>query len=109
MKLYDVSNCEAIDGSNFTYQPDFWSQTLSAYIEIKSGWTFEVMTGCKKYNSHDSKVSKQLERIKLLRKTHNILLCVEIDKDFYFIDPANIHSGESIALLKVGCQNLLKA
>lgn len=105
---YKIKNCDAISGDGFLYQPDFWSDELSSYIEVKSKWTFEVFVGIKNYNSKDRKNSKQLEKIKKLRNDHKIILCIELNNEFYFVDPLNIHENISTTdMLREECQNLL--
>jgi len=110
LKSYEIRNCEPLVGENFYYQPDFWSDRLTSYIEVKSPWTFEVMTGRKKYNSKDDRQQcSQLGRIKSLRKTHRILFCVEINGNFYFVDPADVYDDVSVCALTEECKSLSQA
>jgi hypothetical protein len=95
---YDLKNANPLEGDGFVYKPDFWSEKLQSYIEIKSTWSFDVLMGKRNYNSEENKKSKQLSRIKELRTKHMILIIVESKKDFYCIDPMNIEDFNNLRL-----------
>lgn len=85
-----LQNALAITSADLTYKPDFWSEKLQCYIEVKSSWTFDVMRGLRQYNSRNEYSHNQLEKIVLLCSKSNIKICVEIDRSFYIIDPVSV-------------------
>lgn len=74
----------------FIYKPDFWSDKMQCYIEVKSTWTFDVMRGLKRYNSKSCCSHTQLEKIVSLCSVNNIKICVEVGRSFYTLDPMNV-------------------
>lgn len=85
-----LKKAAAIVSDNQTYKPDFWSDKLQCYVEVKSTWTFDVMRGLRQYNSKNRQKHTQLEKIVSLCSKNAIKICVEIDRKFYVLDPMKI-------------------
>ena len=104
-----LRNTNPIVAKDFVYKPDFWSETLGCYIEVKSTWTFEVMRGTKKYNSNRECCGTQLQKIKSFCSECAIVICVEVGREFYVLDPMKITELTDVVkdgkLLRLGLDN----
>ena len=99
-----LSNAQPICENGIRYAPDFWSEKLECFIEVKSSWTFDVLTGRKKYynSKHKCGSSEQLDRIKKLCSLgYDILVAVESRAGlFRIIDAGDI--TESCNIIEEG-------
>lgn len=85
-----LKRAAALVSEDCTYKPDFWSDTLQCYVEVKSTWTFNVMRGLRRYNSRSQQQHTQLEKIVSLCSKSAIKICVEIGRNFYVLDPVKV-------------------
>ena len=85
-----LRRANAISSGIRAYKPDFWSDYMQCYIEVKSTWTFDVMRGLRSYNSRREQDHTQLEKIVSLCSENDIKICVEVGKSFYILDPMSV-------------------
>ena len=107
-----LRRANAISSGVHAYKPDFWSDHMQCYIEVKSTWTFDVMRGLKSYNSRSEQDHTQLEKIVSLCSENNIKLCVEVGRSFYIHDPVSVTKLTNVVedgkLLGLGLDNNIK-
>jgi len=104
-----LRSANPITTDKFVYKPDFWSDALMCNVEVKSTWTFDVMRGLKKYNSKREYCGTQLQKIVSLCSEHAIVICVEVGREFYVLDPMKVTELTDVVkdgkLLRLGLDN----